>query len=130
MQKSSLSRAYSFEREHARTKSSSKGDSKQKTSLGGFVNNTIPSSTKENKREKEIKRMRRSCVGVLADSSKRRDAGAPAVCLGVPFRERDDGSWDDDHADDDDENEKAKMNALGRRRNGDENVGWKFACVG
>lgn len=72
--------------------------------------------------------MRRSCVGVLADSSKRRDAGAPAVCLGVPFRERDDGSWEDDH--EDDENEKAKMNALGRRRNGDENVGWKFACVG
>ena len=94
------------------------------------MNNTQPSSTKENKREKEIKRMRRSCVGVLADSSKRRDAGAPAVCLGVPFRERDDGSWDDNHADDDDENEKAKMNALGRRRNGDENVGWKFACVG
>jgi hypothetical protein len=74
--------------------------------------------------------MRRSCVGVLADSSKRRDAGAPAVCLGVPFRERDDGSWDDDHEGDDDENEKAKMTALGKRRNGDENVGWKFACVG
>ena len=74
--------------------------------------------------------MRRSCVGVLADSSKRRDAGAPAVCVGVPFRERDDGSWDDDHEGDDDENEKAKMTALGKRRNGDENVGWKFACVG
>ena len=69
-------------------------------------------------------------MGVLADSSKRRDAGAPAVCVGVPFRERDDGSWDDDHEGDDDENEKAKMTALGRGGTEMKNVGWKFACVG
>ena len=71
------------------------------------------------------RRRRRSCIGVLADSSARRHVGAPPVCVGVPFRERDDGSWDDD---DDVVNDDAMRTTFKKKNNTRD--GWKFACVG
>ena len=73
------------------------------------------------------RRRRRSCIGVLADSSARRNAGAPPVCVGVPFRERDDGSWDDD--DDNVVNDDDAMRTTFKKKNNTRD-GWKFACVG
>jgi len=81
------------------------------------------------------RRRRRSCIGVLADSSARRNAGAPPVCVGVPFRERDDGSWDDD---DDVVNDDAMRhhhqeregNRITSKKKNNTRDGWKFACVG
>ena len=81
------------------------------------------------------RRPRRSCIGVLADSSARRNAGAPPVCVGVPFRERDDGSWDDD---DDVVNDDAMRhhhqeregNRITSKKKNNTRDGWKFACVG
>ena len=81
------------------------------------------------------RRRRRSCIGVLADSSARRNAGAPPVCVGVPFRERDDGSWDDD---DDVVNDDAMRhhhqeregNRITSKKKNNTREGWKFACVG
>jgi hypothetical protein len=75
--------------------------------------------------------MRRSCIGVLADSSKRRQAGAPPVCVGMPFRERDDGSWDEEDAEEEDDRERRSMSSssAAMRERGRQD-GWKFACVG
>lgn len=80
--------------------------------------------------------MRRSCFGVLADSSKRREAGAPPVCVGMPFRERDDGSWDEDYEEDEeDDRERRSMSSMSSSssaamRERGRRDGWKFACVG
>ena len=80
------------------------------------------------------RRPRRSCIGVLADSSARRNAGAPPVCVGVPFRERDDGSWDDDDVVNDDamrhHHQEREGNRITSKKKNNTRDGWKFACVG
>ncbi len=80
------------------------------------------------------RRRRRSCIGVLADSSARRNAGAPPVCVGVPFRERDDGSWDDDDVVNDDamrhHHQEREGNRITSKKKNNTRDGWKFACVG
>ena len=88
------------------------------------ANNFDASSSSSSSRRRRRHRRRRSCIGVLADSSARRHAGAPPVCVGVPFRERDDGSWDDDDVVNDD-----AMRTTFKKKNNTRD-GWKFACVG
>lgn len=87
-----------------------------------------------------MEQRRRACLGVLADSSARRAASAPHLCVGIPFtlnkseldKEEEELELEERHRlwKEVAQNDKSNHESKKTERDDRHNDAWKFACVG
>jgi hypothetical protein len=87
-----------------------------------------------------MEQRRRACLGVLADSSARRAASAPHLCVGIPFtlnkseldKEEEELELEERHRlwKEVAQNDKSNHESARIEREDRPNDAWKFACVG